>query len=69
MQVLLLILFLLEGTPEPHVQRVGVLPDMKTCEEVAHRINTSKVPNMAAGQQLNGMGAICMRIKPPGKDT
>ena len=69
MQVLLLILCLLEGTPEPYVQRVGLIPDMKTCEEVAHRINTSKVPQEVNHKQLNGMGAICMRIKPPGKDT
>ena len=67
MQVILLILFIVAG--QSRVQQVGIVPDMQTCEKTAHQINTSKMPKEVNHQQLDGMGAICMRIKPPGKDT
>lgn len=65
---ILVIFFLIEGQPQPLTQPVP-MPDMKTCEKQAHLINTHPLPRLLKGQQVNGMGAMCLRVKPQGKDV
>ncbi len=68
MKVILLIMFFLQGEPQPLVQGVP-MPDMKTCEKQAHLVNAASMPTELKGKQVNGMAGACLRAKPAGTDT
>ena len=67
MKILLLVMFLLQGEQTPFVIPQE-MPNMKACEAQAHIVGGSKIPKVVNGKQVNGMGALCLRVLPSGHD-